>query len=94
MGRVSHMFISGMVQGVGFRYYVYRLANQYRICGFTRNLSNGDVEVYAEGEPKDVEEFARRVRIGPSMASVDRVTEDDTPIQCGSFSIFDILPDE
>lgn len=94
MRSVSHMFISGRVQGVGFRYFTARLAAKYNICGFVRNLSSGDVEVYAEGERADLDEFRARVKTGPSCSLVTRVGESDTPIISADFKTFDILEDE
>ncbi|HOD40146.1 MAG: Acylphosphatase [bacterium ADurb.Bin243] len=91
---VSHMFISGRVQGVGFRYFVARLASKYSVCGFVRNLANGDVEVYAEGEEKELDEFRSKVKTGPSHALVVRVAENGVPIMSSNFKSFDILEDE
>jgi acylphosphatase len=53
----KHVTYSGRVQGVGFRYTVQNLAQDYAVNGFVRNLPNGSVEVLAEGEPGQVEEF-------------------------------------
>jgi len=45
---------SGRVQGVGFRYTAQRMAQQYELVGFVRNLSNGGVEMFAQGDQRDV----------------------------------------
>jgi acylphosphatase len=94
MRSVSHLFISGRVQGVGFRYFTARLASKYNICGFVRNLLNGDVEVYAEGEKDELDQFRLRVKTGPSCALVTRVSESDVPMISTNFNSFDILEDE
>ncbi len=65
-----HLFISGMVQGVGFRYFAMRKAAAYEIKGFAKNLFDGRVEVVAEGEKGLLEEFIRDVRRGPISAHV------------------------
>ncbi len=52
-----HVCFSGMVQGVGFRFTVRRIAGQYEVTGFVKNLLNGDVEVAAEGDREVVESF-------------------------------------
>ena len=52
-----HVCFSGMVQGVGFRFTVRRIARQYEVTGFVKNLSNGDVEVAAEGDREVVKSF-------------------------------------
>jgi acylphosphatase len=48
---------SGRVQGVGFRYVTHRLAEGFPVAGYVRNLSDGSVEVVAEGERTDVGAF-------------------------------------
>jgi len=48
---------SGMVQGVGFRFTAEHIARNYKVAGFARNLPDGTVEVVAEGERKEVEDF-------------------------------------
>lgn len=68
-------FIGGRVQGVGFRYYVERVASDLSLTGYTRNLSDGRVEVYAAGAPDKLSELAGYVRVGPRMADVRDVEE-------------------
>ncbi|MFN3545682.1 MAG: carbamoyltransferase HypF [Thiobacillus sp.] len=53
----QHITISGRVQGVGFRPFVYRLARAHGITGWVRN-ANGAVEIHAEGEPAHLQQFA------------------------------------
>ena len=57
---------SGHVQGVGFRYTTARVARGYEISGYVRNLSDGRVEVVAEGAPAEVEDFL--ADLGETMA--------------------------
>jgi len=52
-----HVYFSGAVQGVGFRFTTKRIAEQYEVTGFVKNLSNRQVEVVAEGDRKEVESF-------------------------------------
>jgi acylphosphatase len=52
---------TGRVQGVGFRYTAQRLAQGFPVAGYVRNLPDGDVEVVAEGQAKDVEAFLAAV---------------------------------
>ena len=63
--------VSGMVQGVGFRYYIANAAGKLGLNGYARNLFNGNVEIYAEGRVEFVEELAKKAKIGPSNAHVD-----------------------
>jgi acylphosphatase len=64
------MIVKGMVQGVGFRYFVWREATKLSLSGYVRNLYNGDVEVEAEGDRSLLEEFIMEVRAGPRSAHV------------------------
>ena len=57
----AHIFYSGMVQGIGFRYTAQRLAADLKLAGWVRNLSDGRVEILAEGSENDVEELMRRI---------------------------------
>ena len=66
----KHIILSGDVQGVGFRYHTLRSAEQLGLAGWVRNLSNGDVEIEAEGEEEALQVFLDDVREGPSWARV------------------------
>ena len=68
-----HAVVRGDVQGVGFRYYVQRKAQQLGVRGWVRNNDNGTVEVVAEGDRAVLEQLKRAVEEGPRMAHVDRV---------------------
>jgi acylphosphatase len=79
---------SGYVQGVGFRYTTARVARGYEIGGFVRNLSDGRVEVVAEGPPAEVEAFL--ADLGEAMAEYVRdcqVTESPGTGEFGEFAI-------
>jgi acylphosphatase len=65
--------ISGLVQGVGFRYFTYQEALTLGIHGYVKNLVNGNVEVYAEGLRSQLETFLERLKEGPRFGSVDKV---------------------
>ncbi len=72
--------VSGRVQGVGFRYFVERIAAELNLTGYTRNLEDGSVEVYAVGRPERLSELAGRLWKGPRMADVRGVEEQDAPV--------------
>ena len=57
-----HVFYSGSVQGVGFRYAVKSLARGFEVTGTVRNLPDGRVELLAEGARVELEEFRRTIR--------------------------------
>lgn len=68
-----HAVVHGDVQGVGFRYFVQRKAQQLGLRGWVRNNDNGTVELVAEGPRPDLEDLKRAVEEGPRAARVDRV---------------------
>ena len=72
--------VSGRVQGVGFRFFAERVANQLGLRGYVKNLWNGNVEAYAMGEEAQLEEFRKRLAEGPRMGRVESVQESDEPI--------------
>lgn len=65
--------VSGMVQGVGFRFFVIRKAEHLKLKGFVRNTHDGDVELEAEGEPEDIKLLVEELHKGPSMSRVTDV---------------------
>ena len=69
-------FVSGMVQGVGFRYYTQAAAEKLRIHGFVRNLRDGRVEVFAMGAPQQHAEFRAMLERGPRFSSISEVREE------------------
>ena len=64
-------WISGRVQGVGFRWYVLRQARAQGLSGDVRNLADGRVELRARGHAAELEQFLEAVRQGPPGARVD-----------------------
>jgi len=69
----AHVFISGRVQGVFFRYETKRIALRLGVSGWIRNLPDGRVEAVFEGEKSDVEEMIRFCHVGPPGAIVKNV---------------------
>ena len=66
----AHVIVSGVVQMVGFRSFTLRMAQQYGLTGWVRNVPNGNVEIEVEGDACLVKEFLRDVRIGPPSSRV------------------------
>ena len=66
----AEIIVNGLVQGVGFRYFVQREANKLGLKGFVKNLFTGEVLTVVEGEKAIVEEMIKKIRVGPSHASV------------------------
>jgi acylphosphatase len=66
----AEIIVNGLVQGVGFRYFVYREAKDLGLKGFVNNLFTGEVLTVAEGEKALVEELINKLKIGPMHAAV------------------------
>jgi hydrogenase maturation protein HypF len=85
-----HVEVRGIVQGVGFRPFVYRLANELGLDGWVRNDGAG-VTIEAQGPPARLAEFARRLRTeAPARARIDAVLEQPQvaqPLQAPGFAI-------
>jgi acylphosphatase len=80
--------VRGQVQGVGFRYFVQKAALQKNLCGYTRNLDDGRVEVYAIGTREELADFSGALWQGPAWSEVRGVDEQEAGIErCSSFEI-------
>jgi len=76
MKKGVHLVVSGMVQGVGFRYYVHRCARQHRLRGWVKNMADGSVEILAEGYEDELKEFIADIKKGARFSRVDEVKVD------------------
>jgi acylphosphatase len=70
MQAAAHMIVEGLVQGVGFRWFVGRHAQSLGLRGYVSNLFNGNVEIEAVGERGLIEELVKQVKVGPRSAHV------------------------
>ena len=66
--------ITGKVQGVGFRYFVLRQAQELDINGWVSNKPNGDVEALAQGDKEDLDQFIAKVKQGSAFSRVEDVS--------------------
>ncbi len=73
--QARRFFVSGRVQGVGYRYFAANVAEQLGIAGYVRNLPDGRVEAYAIGTVDQLCDFAEELRRGPALAGVTDVSE-------------------
>jgi acylphosphatase len=83
-------FVSGIVQGVGFRYFTQDEAERLQVSGFVRNLRDGRVEVYAIGSADILAKLRTLLERGPRGAVVQQVTEASAeldPLFAKEFSI-------
>jgi len=86
-------FVSGTVQGVGFRFFVQRVAAKLAMGGYARNLYDGRVEVLGIGSLAQLEELKRELERGPRFASVSGVLEEEAQARPEYETRFVIEPD-
>jgi acylphosphatase len=84
----KHIFISGRVQGVGFRAFTRKEASTRGIRGWVKNLADGRVEIKIEGEREKIKDMIRRIKEGPSFARVDDIEVIDEEIE--NFDRFEV----
>lgn len=82
------VYYSGRVQGVGFRYTVDRLARNFRVAGYVRNLVDGRVEMVAEGSASELSGFLDAVE-GALGRHIRGVQQNACPAT-GEFDLFEI----
>jgi acylphosphatase len=76
----KRFYVSGTVQGVGFRFFVEREAARLDVTGYVKNRFDGRVEVYAIGNAAQLDALKDALWRGPSVAGVDKVDESDAAI--------------
>jgi acylphosphatase len=86
-------FVSGIVQGVGFRFFVQREAEKLRVGGYARNLFDGRVEVLATGTAAQLEGIKSALERGPRFSSVSGVREEEAHRDARYENGFVIEPD-
>ncbi|WP_109809423.1 acylphosphatase [Sphingosinithalassobacter portus] len=82
-----HLFVSGRVQGVFFRDWTVATARGLGLVGWVRNLSDGRVEIVAQGDETAIERMIAQCRQGPENARVDEIDISDAPTE--NFTIFE-----
>lgn len=86
----KRFFVSGTVQGVGFRFFAERVAARLGVAGYVKNLFDGRVEVYAIGSAAQLDALKDELRSGPRFATVTALTEADAevlPVFSNGFTI-------
>ena len=77
----SHVSVTGIVQGVGFRPFVYRMASDLDLSGWVFNDAGG-VQIEVEGSVASITEFIRRLRSdAPPLSRIDEITQYFCPVQ-------------
>lgn len=83
--------ITGRVQGVGFRFFVERMANLLGITGWISNLPNGDVKVVGVGPEDKIADFLLTLREGSSLSRVDEVKNNIENVEYNEYDSFEIM---
>ncbi len=81
------ILVTGRVQNVGYRHFVYTIASAQTLTGWVRNLMDGSVRIIAEGEQTDLDTLKDWLKQGPSRARVSDVKISVSPFT-GGFSEF------
>lgn len=89
--KTNRYLISGKVQGVGFRRFVQTQAAALGVRGWTRNLFDDRVEVYAQGAPEQIHLFSEKLSRGPAFSVVENVVVSE--IEFEAMTGFEIKPD-
>lgn len=69
------LIVSGLVQGVGFRFFTQRSAARHQVLGYVKNLEDGRVECYVEAEESNVQDFIIDITAGPTYSRVKNIEE-------------------
>ena len=86
----TRFLVSGLVQGVGFRWFVARHARALGLAGYARNLPDGRVEVVVSGPEEALPALEQLLRAGPANAQVEgleRSSESEAVLRANSFDI-------
>lgn len=88
---VAHVFISGFVQGVGFRQFVRHHALKLGLTGWVKNLSDNRVEAVFQGSKEQIEEMISICEKGPFLSEVKNAVAEWEDQSTKTFSSFKIL---
>lgn len=86
----KHIFISGRVQGVGFRHFTRKNAEALNVDGWVKNLADGRVEAVFEGEEEAVQELIKRCKKGPAPSRVEDLEVKDAEHEKSTLNGFQV----
>ena len=89
--QARRFYVSGRVQGVGYRFFALNVAEQLGLSGYVKNLPDGRVEAYAIGTAGQLGDFAEELLQGPALASVTDVAEVEAEILSAYRSGFSVV---
>lgn len=89
--KICHIFISGFVQGVGFRQFILRQAQHFGLTGWVRNLPDNRVEAVFQGSKENIEKIISICEKGPFLSEVKDVVVEWENQSADTFKTFEIL---
>jgi len=89
MKKSFRLYITGTVQGIFFRIFVKENAERYNVKGFVRNLEDGRIEIFLEGNSEDVNKMIELCKKGPKHAQIKKVETKEERFQ--DFKTFKVL---
>lgn len=85
----AKILVKGIVQGVGFRPFVHKIANNHHLLGYVKNLGTS-VEIEVEGREEDIDSFIKNLKAGPRLSRIDSVDVEYMPFE-GKYTEFTIV---
>ncbi len=82
------IYVKGRVQGVGYRYFIKRIAQEFGVTGYVKNLKSGEVLIHGEAEKNVLEYLLEYCKIGPKHSDVKTVNYQEVPTE--SYKTFEI----
>ena len=73
--------VSGMVQGVGFRYFAYYSARTFGLTGWVRNCYDGSVEMQVQGSEENISAFIDKLRAGNGFCDIENISSEKMDIK-------------
>ncbi len=89
MKKSVRLYIDGTVQGIFFRMFIKENAERYNVKGFVRNLEDGKIEVFLEGDSNNVNKMIELCQKGPKHAQIRNV--EVKPERFQDFKVFKVL---
>jgi len=89
MKKSTRLYITGTVQGVFFRMFIKENAERYNVKGFVRNLEDGRIEIFLEGDVNNVNKMIEICKKGPKHSQIRNV--EIKPEKFQEFKVFKVL---
>lgn len=89
MKKSVRIYVSGSVQGIFYRQFVKDNAERYNLRGFVRNLEDGRVEIFIEGDLENIDKMIKLIREGPKYSQIKNAEIKEEKFQ--DFKEFKIL---